>query len=168
MAGRLPVLTACVLLAVTGCSAASQAPGASHALVASPDGSGELCAVTDADGLATVAWEEVSNATADSLTVQSITVAGPGIELVEWSTLPRDWAKGGVHKGDLLSAGEGTRQVDGGDTALLVMVLRNAGQTQPPSVTPTVVYEDVEGARGTLELTWSVTLAPPGEVCQTR
>jgi len=123
-----------------------------------------VCAIADAEGLATIGWEELSNVSDTPVEVQDVVLATPGIDVVEWAVFPREWP-GGVLGGDQMPAEEGSRQIDPGATDLLVMVLRLDAATQTPSVAPRVAYRDGEGRDGFIDLTWSITLLPHGREC---
>ncbi|WP_413451665.1 hypothetical protein AA0Y32_14960 [Georgenia phoenicis] len=134
------------------------------ALAVTDSGSGELCAVTDTEGLATIGWEELTNTSGDPVDVQDVDIPTPEIEVVEWAIFPLDWS-GGVLSGDQLPEGEGSRQIEPGVTDQLVMVLRTDAATQSPVTAPTLTYRDGNGHQGSVDLTWSITLMPPGEEC---
>jgi len=128
------------------------------------DGTGEVCAVTDSEGLATIGWEQLTNVSDAAVDVQDVDFATPDIEVVEWEIFPLEWP-GGVLRGDRLPTGEGSRRIEPGETDLLVMVLRTAATTQSAVVAPTVAYRDGKGHRGSVGSTWSITLMPYGEEC---
>jgi hypothetical protein len=163
--GVLVVASSCVLLLSAGCSGLSATGQSSTALAAHPDGTGEICLPVDEDGVATVAHEIVTNVSDWPLTVRDIVANQPEIEVLEWTTVPPETPLPGAERGDVLVAGEGSRQVEAGAEVVLVMVLQLTSDTQPDAVPPTVTYEDGKGRSGSLDLTWRVTMMPPGQVC---
>lgn len=160
------LLAACLSLTGAGCSqpAGSTTSATTDALAVTDGGSGELCAVTDTEGLATIGWEQLTNTSDDPVAVQDVDIPTPEIEVVEWAIFPLDWP-GGVLSGDQLPEGEGSRQIEPGVTDQLVMVLRTDAETQSPVTAPTLTYRDGNGHQGSVDLTWSISLMPPGQEC---
>lgn len=153
------------LLLTAGCASPFSAGGSSSALAAHPNGSGEVCATTDRTGTASITWEHVTNVSGAPVTLKDIVLSQPEIEVVEWSTFPPEWP-GGVLRGDQVPVEEGSRQVTPGDEVVLAMVVQLAGESPSASAAPVVRYQDGEGVLGSLDLTWRLTLVPPGEICQ--
>ena len=128
------------------------------------DGSGVLCASVDDAGLATIGHEHLTNVSDGPVDVLRVDLELPGVDLLEWSVLPVEWPGGAVW-GDQLAPTEIHHRVGPDQEALLVLVLRTDAANQPPPVAPVLTYEDADGRPGTAELTWQLTMAPPGEAC---
>jgi len=62
---------------------------------------------------------------------------------------------------------EGSRTIEAGATDLLVMVVRLDSTEPSPVSAPNVTYLDEGGREGSVDLTWSITLMPPGQECAT-
>ncbi|MBD8062033.1 hypothetical protein [Oceanitalea stevensii] len=125
-----------------------------------------MCAVTDTEGLATIGWEQLSNVSDAPVEVQRIDFGTPSVEVVEWAMFPLEW-EGGVLRGDQMPVDEGSRTIESGATDLLVMVLRLDSTKPSPVSAPNVTYLDEGGREGSVDLTWSITLMPPGHECGT-
>ncbi|WP_324651121.1 hypothetical protein [Georgenia sp. H159] len=130
-----------------GCS-----PAISSAVATSPDGTGDICATTDAEGLATIGWELVDNESDADVTVEGIELATEGVEVVEWAIFPPGWS-GGVLRGDHIPVEDGARVIEPGETGQVAMLLRL--DSQSTAVAPTLAY-----GRG-----WSSRLCRPHVAC---
>ena len=160
---RTRLLTGALCVALAGAYSAAL-PRTSDAL-APARGTGEVCAVADADGLATIGYDHVFNVSDEDVVARGLDLAVPGLEVLEWSFLPVEWT-GGVLRGDQLGPGEGSRRIEAGAERLVVMVVRMDAAAQPPGAAPVLTFEEEEdGTPGTLVLSWRVTMAPHGAVC---
>lgn len=155
----LPLLLLCLCVAGAACS-----PATSHAIATTKAGTGEICATTDEEGLATIGWEQVDNESSAPVTIDNIELEAAGVEVVEWAIFPLEWT-GGVLTGDQLPEEQGSRTIAAGEEGLVTMLLRIDADAPSPAVAPTLTYTDGNGRHGSAVLTWRVTLLPPGEVC---